>query len=719
MKRREWSGVLSAWLYGTVLTAAALSCPITAYDLPVSLSQLWWVSAVAAGLLALLWQLPGRVILLPCAAALYGAALCYWWDAVVAGMSCALELITEGYAAAYAGIPVLQLLPDASGASATPFFAAMVIPIAALIVCAVLHQWSAWVPLTAAFPWLAMCLVVVHDIPDLLMLWILLSAGLLLVLTQRARVDQQRAGLRLTLLLALPVAGVLFLLLLLQPPDTYERAAWPDTLQQYLSEETAQRLGMEYDEESGRLEWSEQLFTTTSAAWSAGQGETVDLTELGSRESGNRLAMRVRAGVDGVQYLRGGSLSGYVDNSWVATPVTPPADYDPLRAVAGELQATDTIEIRTNGIYPQLFTPYFLISIPEGTLTDDAFYRNENRLGTYVLSYISAPTRTAPSTTEAQLTYDQIAWETALTVPEPTRQGLWQLAEEAGLTELPLESLPNAVAEYVRSAAVYDLDVERMPEGEDFALWFLTESRRGYCVHFATATALMLRSLGIPARYVTGYLAETQANRWVRVTDAAAHAWVEYYLEGYGWLPLESTPPSELPVTATMPEEPGMTNEPEPNEPEPTGPEGADPIQPNEKPGAVPERPSEATPSSARKDKQARHWIPWLAALLAMLLLLGSRPLRCWLRERRLTTGEANQRALVLWERLTTLARHANTSLPPELEQLAQKARFSQHTLQPDELAQLWQHADLLTARLRAERAPLRWLKIRWIWADC
>ena len=68
-----------------------------------------------------------------------------------------------------------------------------------------------------------------------------------------------------------------------------------------------------------------------------------------------------------------------------------------------------------------------------------------------------------------------------------------------------------------------------MPSGKDFATWFLNESDTGYCVHFATAGTLMLRALGIPARYVTGYYATAYANQTVTVTTDNAHAWVEYY----------------------------------------------------------------------------------------------------------------------------------------------------------------------------------------------
>src|SRR5699024_5072327 len=98
------------------------------------------------------------------------------------------------------------------------------------------------------------------------------------------------------------------------------------------------------------------------------------------------------------------------------------------------------------------------------------------------------------------------------------------------------------VADYLASIAAYDPDTPATPEGEDYVTYFLTESRRGYCMHFASAAVLMLRWIGVPARYVAGYVADVPASGHVRVPDSAAHAWVEVYIEGYGWEPVEVTP---------------------------------------------------------------------------------------------------------------------------------------------------------------------------------
>jgi transglutaminase-like putative cysteine protease len=73
---------------------------------------------------------------------------------------------------------------------------------------------------------------------------------------------------------------------------------------------------------------------------------------------------------------------------------------------------------------------------------------------------------------------------------------------------------------------------------------FVTTTRAGYCQYFAGAMALMLRYLGIPARVAVGFAGgKYDANRrvWL-VSDRNAHAWVEAWFKGYGWLPFDPTP---------------------------------------------------------------------------------------------------------------------------------------------------------------------------------
>lgn len=102
---------------------------------------------------------------------------------------------------------------------------------------------------------------------------------------------------------------------------------------------------------------------------------------------------------------------------------------------------------------------------------------------------------------------------------------------------------------FLRSQAVYELEAADPPPGKDFVEHFLFETREGYCAHFASAAVLMLRYLGVPARYATGYSLSAGAftkdgdgNYTAVATDMQAHAWAEVYLDGIGWIPMEMTP---------------------------------------------------------------------------------------------------------------------------------------------------------------------------------
>ncbi len=99
----------------------------------------------------------------------------------------------------------------------------------------------------------------------------------------------------------------------------------------------------------------------------------------------------------------------------------------------------------------------------------------------------------------------------------------------------------------------YTLTPGLCPLNEDVVEYFMFENKRGYCVHFAAAAALMYRLYGVPARYATGYMAPpelfepTEGGAYkASITDEFAHAWVEIFIEDYGWTPVEVTPPTHL-----------------------------------------------------------------------------------------------------------------------------------------------------------------------------
>ncbi|MFC4439631.1 MULTISPECIES: transglutaminase TgpA family protein [Natrialbaceae] len=98
-----------------------------------------------------------------------------------------------------------------------------------------------------------------------------------------------------------------------------------------------------------------------------------------------------------------------------------------------------------------------------------------------------------------------------------------------------------AIEQYLRTSKGYSLEVDQ-PSG-NVAEEFLFEMDEGYCVYFATTMVQMLRSEEIPARYVTGYTTGQQVDDDTYVVRGLdAHAWVEVYFPGHGWVAFEPTP---------------------------------------------------------------------------------------------------------------------------------------------------------------------------------
>ncbi|MEK3732094.1 transglutaminase-like domain-containing protein [Paenibacillus sp. FSL M8-0334] len=136
-------------------------------------------------------------------------------------------------------------------------------------------------------------------------------------------------------------------------------------------------------------------------------------------------------------------------------------------------------------------------------------------------------------------------------IPERVRELAAEITSEA---EGRYERV-SAVEAYLERNYAYSLDTSVPPAGSDFVDDFLFESRKGYCSHFATAMTVLLRSEGIPARYVTGFAPGEPVqgkSGFYQIAYKDAHAWVEVYFPEHGWVAFDPTPgfePGQVPVT--------------------------------------------------------------------------------------------------------------------------------------------------------------------------
>jgi hypothetical protein len=108
----------------------------------------------------------------------------------------------------------------------------------------------------------------------------------------------------------------------------------------------------------------------------------------------------------------------------------------------------------------------------------------------------------------------------------------------------PYDKAAN-IERYLRTSFGYTLDLSGTPPKGDPLAYFLFTRRAGHCEYFAAAMTVMLRTLGVPARYVNGFLPgeynDVAGDYIVRASDA--HSWVEVYFPGYGWMTFDPTPP--------------------------------------------------------------------------------------------------------------------------------------------------------------------------------
>jgi protein-glutamine gamma-glutamyltransferase len=137
--------------------------------------------------------------------------------------------------------------------------------------------------------------------------------------------------------------------------------------------------------------------------------------------------------------------------------------------------------------------------------------------------------------------------ETYLQLPARFDPRIKKLAEDVTAHSTSDYDKASELRRYLIAHYSYTLNLTA-PTGRDAdpLAYFLFVRRAGHCEYFATAMTVMLRSIGIPARYVTGFLPgeynDVGGDYIIRGSDA--HAWVEVFFNGYGWMTFDPTPPS-------------------------------------------------------------------------------------------------------------------------------------------------------------------------------
>lgn len=211
-------------------------------------------------------------------------------------------------------------------------------------------------------------------------------------------------------------------------------------------------------------------------------------------------------------------------------------------------------------------------------------------------------------------------------VPERVRALARRVAGEAA-SDHPWDRA-RAIEDYLRRIP-YRLDVEAPPPGRDFADYFLFDLRAGYCTYHSTAMVVLLREVGIPARWVEGFRVplppdagrSPAGDRGARldVRNRDAHAWAEAYFPGYGWVPFEPTAAFPLP---------DRSHAPAPDVPEDASSPADFPANAGPRPRPADDLLAELDAGDLGEARAAAPWQRWLArtawALLAACGLIGA-----------------------------------------------------------------------------------------------
>lgn len=501
---------------------------------------------------------------------------------------------------------------------------------------------------------LLLCMVVTDTVPGIMGLLLVLGVMALLLLTENVRQESVPQSSRLMAICILPVLLLLGGLFWMIPQKGYVNQ----------SEKLRQKM-MDYGSTMTTNVTEKLRDTEFTLPMAAPESPKVDLASLNGQPRRGIPIMEVTAQTSGSLYLRGRDYDRYTGTGWESTP-----GRQELFAGAGDSVGSVTIQTRT--VQENLYLPYY--PQPNTMLREGALENSERRTSYEAFFYEPSPTA--------------FPLELYQALPSFTAQKIQPVLDAIQGDYRTTASAVQSIGDFVRSSAPYDRRTEAMPENaEDFAVWFLEEGETGFCVHYATAAAVLLRSIGIPARYVTGYFVETEAGQPVTVTSDDAHAWVEYYdYSSKRWGILDATPSEEK---ETIPEEPEITAPTA----APTVPKETQPIQ---------EPPEESTSPSWKK------WgIGFLLVAAAASALAGQRYLRLYLRRRKQSKGTVNDRCLALWQESVLLAKLLKEEPPEELLNLAEKARYSQHQLSEEEL-------EPFPAFRRKARREL--MKKNWLW---
>lgn len=526
-------------------------------------------------------------------------------------------------------------------------------------------------------PLVCFCLLVYGNIPAWIMLCLSIFMFMLMCTGRCFDIDGSLG--RSFFVLILPVSLVLSALLLYKGPDQYDYEKQDLSLME-VAQELTQKLTAFINIESGSSsavnvrspsDFDVSLETSTPDSSDDGSGGALDAAALPDPNQLQQILMQVTAQHTGRIYLRQNSYGSYTGTGWTSAPAYPGGSV-PAFAAAAVAQAegayTESIDIRLiSADSARMYVPYFSTL----DLNNESYISGSDREYSLLYTLYDGGYKALQLPGElkdAELSYRQYVHSNYLSLPESTRNSLLQIAQENQLSGNDVYETIYNVAQLVRGSCEYNIYTPPYPS-DDYAVYLLTEASEGYCVHFATSAAAMCRALGIPARVATGVLADAVAGTAVDVQKLNEHAWMEVYIDGLGWFPVEVTPGTLDPSAAGSDPSPSETPQPEDMA---SGP-SPEPAGQTDSPAAGPEDQQEAEDTSSPAISKTPLIILGCVVIIAAAALgwyYGFRAV--W---KRRFAAEKNRAAIYVWRFAKRVTAYGGT-MPEAIEASARKAFY-------------------------------------------
>ena len=421
--------------------------------------------------------------------------------------------------------------------------------------------------------------------------------------------------------------------------------------------------------------------------------------------------MQVRAETSGRLYLRSQSYGDYNGVGWAPAEELSSGSSLPFTAFAAEYSSAGVkreLEVRTLVDLPALCIPYYAAVSTGSDISVSAADQPNYRVS--YMDYHGNPAALSlpENAAAAEQMYRTHAHSVYTRLPDGTLKAAQQICQQAGLYAGDPNVVQN-VARYVQNSGEYDLSTGAYPSN-DYAIYFLTESHRGYCIHYATAAAVLYRSLGIPARVAEGFAVETHAGSLTSVLAGDSHAWVEVYWDGVGWIPMEVTAQAGI---ATQNPEPSAAPDASPS-PSPVPQNVSSDPEPSEQPVPSPDGNGEL-PQNIPPE---RHF-PWLVLLilpaLALLVLLWYLLVRAVFRSQ-IQNPDGRRAVVACWKYARRVAAFGGTEIPEDIVNAAEKVAFSLHAIHKEELVRSRAELQALIEQVYPSLRPLAKLRFRFLY---